>query len=216
MAGFGIRERTILVDSLIILFVAYAFINSVFKLFTQTDFGSTVNFLLYYTNWSNILGMVGAAASLYCLFKGIRIPKALAIIKAAAVTMLTVTLLVVIVVLVPQFGSIVLFDLGGMIFLHLFVPILVIIDYLFLSDMDALSTKDVLYSLLPTLIYGIGIITILIIAGNDDLAPYPFFHIHSQPVYVTILWMIGLMALAFGISYGYSRLGRKTNLAMKE
>ncbi len=75
MAGFGIRERTILVDSLIIVFAAYAFSNYILHFVGDNDFGTSSNFFLYYTNWSNILAVVGAIASLYCLFKGIRIPR---------------------------------------------------------------------------------------------------------------------------------------------
>ncbi len=101
-------------------------------------------------------------------------------------------MLVVIFVLVPSLGWHVLFDLGGMIFLHLLVPLLVIVDFLYLSDMDAFSKKDVLYSLIPMAIYAIGIITVLLFAGNDDLAPYPFLRVHSQPLFATILWLVGL------------------------
>ena len=216
MAGFGIRERTMLVDSLIIVFVLYSFSNFLIFNADPSDFGSRSKFLLYYTNWSNILGLVCAIGSLYCLFKGIRIPKVLAILKAAAVLMLTVTMLVVIFVLAPQFGWRVLFDLGGMIFLHLIVPLLAITDYLFLSDMDALDRRDVLCSLIPMAIYAVGILTVLIIAGNDDLAPYPFLRIHSQPVYVTILWLAGLLLLALGISGGLAKLAQRTNPAMQK
>ena len=215
MAGFGIRERTILVDSLIIVFAAYAFSNYILHFVGDNDFGTSSNFFLYYTNWSNILAVVGAIASLYCLFKGIRIPKALAIFKLAATLMLTVTMLVVVFVLAPTIGWHVLFDLGGMIFLHLLIPLLAIVDFLYLSDMDPFSRRDVVYSLIPMLIYAVGIITVLLIAGNDDLAPYPFLRIHTQPLLATILWLIGLALLAYGIAYGYSRLVRRTNPAVK-
>ena len=215
MSRFDTRERAILVDSLIVVFVVYAFTSQILNLVGNNGFATATNFFLYYTNWSNILGIVGAIASLYCIHKGIRIPKALAIFKLAAVLMLTVTMLVVIFVLAPSLGWYVLFDLGGMIFLHLLVPLLAIVDFLYLSDMDALGRKDVLYSLIPMLIYAIGIITVLLIAGNDDLAPYPFLRIHSQPLFATILWLVGLALLAFGIAYGYSRLVTKTNPAVK-
>jgi hypothetical protein len=70
-------------------------------------------------------------------------------------------------------------------------------------------------SVLPMLLYAIGIVAVLLIAGNDDLAPYPFLRIHSQPVYVTILWFAGIAAVGFALSYGYSRLVRRTNPNLK-
>ena len=39
--------------------------------------------------------------------------------------------------------------------------------------------------------------------------------IHSQPVYETILWMIGLFALGYALSYEFWRLVKKTNPSMR-
>lgn len=60
------------------------------------------------------------------------IPRILAVFKLASVMMLTITFLVVVFVLCPQSGWDVLFNPNGMIFLHLFVPVLTICDFLFL------------------------------------------------------------------------------------
>ena len=142
-------------------------------------------------------------------------PKAVAIIKLASVMMLTITFLVVVFVLCPQKGWDILFDLGGMICLHLFVPIMAVVDFLFLAEIDAMGKKDVALSLIPMILYAIGIIAVLLITGNDDLAPYPFLRIHSQPVYVTLLWLVGLCGLEYLLSCGYTKLGRRTNPNMK-
>ncbi len=212
---FGIRERTILVNSLIIICVVYAFANFVFQFVKTVDFSMNVNPLLYFTNWSNILAAVAAFCSLYCVFKGIRLPKSAAVLKLASLTMLTVTFLVVVFVLGPTKGWEILFDIGGLLFLHLIVPILSVIDYLFNADMDPPEKNDVLLSVVPMLIYALGMVIILLIAGNDDLAPYPFLRIHSQPVFVTLLWFAAIGAIGFAVSYGYSRLVRKTNPNLK-
>ena len=106
-------------------------------------------------------------------------------------------------------------DIGGLLFLHLIVPILSVIDYLFNADMDPPEKNDVLISVVPMLIYALGMVIILLIAGNDDLAPYPFLRIHSQPVFVTVLWFAAIGAIGFAVSYGYSRLVRKTNPNLK-
>ena len=209
--AFGIRERTILINSLIIIFVVYSLTNMIFQYVKTIEFAVSLNVLLYYTNWSNILAAVAAACSLYCVFKGVKLPKPIAILKLASLMMLTVTFLVVVFVLCPQMGWNILYDIGGMIFLHFIVPVLALIDYLYNVDINAPGKRDAIYAVIPMMIYAIGIITILLIAGNDDLAPYPFLRIHSQPVYVTILWLVGLAGLGFALSYGYTKLIMRTN-----
>lgn len=216
MSGLDLRKKTIIVESLIIVFVLYALINMYFGFIQTVEFAVSTNILLYYTNWSNILAAIGAALSLYYLHKGTKLPRPVAILKLASTMMLTVTFLVVVLVLCPQGGIQILIDVGGMIFLHLFVPILAALDFLFLADMDALGKKEAVLSLVPMMLYAVGIITVLLIAGNDDLAPYPFLRIHSQPVYVTMLWTAGLFLLGYVLSYGYTKLGKRTNPSMKE
>ncbi len=213
--GFGIRERTILVNSLIIIGVVYAFTNLVFQFVKTIDFPISVNPLLYFTNWSNILAVVAAVCALYCVFKGNKLPRSVAVLKLSSLLMLTVTFLVVLFVLGPIKGWELLFDPGGLLFLHCIVPILSLIDYLYNVEIDPPEKRDVMLSVLPMLLYAIGIVAVLLIAGNDDLAPYPFLRIHSQPVYVTILWFAGIAVVGFALSYGYSRLVRRTNPNLK-
>ena len=57
--------------------------------------------------------------------------------------MLTMSFLVIVLVIAPMKGWAMLFDLGGMLFLHLVVPILGVLDFLFLADMYPLEKKDV-------------------------------------------------------------------------
>ena len=123
--------------------------------------------------------------------------------KLGSVMMLTMSFLVIMLVIAPMKGWAMLFDLGGMLFLHLEVPILGVLDFLFLADMYPLEKKDVVISLTPMMLYAAIVLLTLIIAGNDDLAPYTFMRIHSQPVYETVLWMVGLFALGYALSYGF-------------
>lgn len=58
--------------------------------------------------------------------------------------MLTVTFLVVVLVLSPQFGWGILYDPNGMLFLHFLVPVMAAADFLFLADMEAPSKQDMI------------------------------------------------------------------------
>jgi len=211
MVGTDNRKPAIVVNSLIIIFVAYSMLNLVFQFVKVVDFGTFLHPLLYYTNWSNILSAAAAACYLFCIFKGVRMPKAIAVLKLASVMMLTVTFLVVVFILCPQLGWAILYDVGGMIFLHLIVPVLAVIDILLLADIDEFGRRDVFLAVMPMICYAIGIVIILLVTGSDDLAPYPFLRIHSQPVYETVLWFIGLFLLGLGLSYMYSRLVKRFN-----
>lgn len=73
------------------------------------------------------------------------IPRLLRILKLAYTMMLTVTFLVVVAVLCPQDGWHLLYDLNGMLFLHFLVPVLAVIDFLFLIDMEAPSRQDAVF-----------------------------------------------------------------------
>lgn len=77
--------------------------------------------------------------------------------------------------------------------------------------MDAFDGREMLMSLIPMLLYAVGVMAVLIVAGNDDLAPYPFLEIHSQPVWMTALWIAALTVMAFVISKMYVVLGRRFN-----
>ncbi len=215
MDNLGLKGRTVIVELLIIVFVSYSLINLQFGFIKFADFTFNSNMLFFFSAWSNVLPAICAVFSLYYLHKEEKLPRLLAAMKLASVMMLTMSFLVIVLVIAPLKGWAMLFDFGGMIFLHLIVPILGALDFLFLADMYPLEKKDVIISLTPMMLYATMVLLTLIIAGNDDLAPYTFMRIHSQPVYETILWMVGLFALGYALSYGFWRLVRKTNPSMR-
>ena len=206
MGNLGLKGRTVIVELLIIVFVSYSLINLQFGFIKFADFTFNSNMLFFFSAWSNVLPAICAVFSLNYLHKEEKLPRLLAAMKLASVMMLTMSFLVIVLVIAPLKGWAMLFDFGGMIFLHLIVPILGALDFLFLADMYPLEKKDVIISLTPMMLYATMVLLTLIIAGNDDLAPYTFMRIHSQPVYETILWMVGLFALGYALSYEFWRL----------
>jgi uncharacterized membrane protein (DUF485 family) len=66
------------------------------------------------------------------------------------------------------------------------------------------------------LLYMVFIVVFLIIAGNDDLAPYPFLGIHSQSVLTTLLVGAGTFVMGFVVSYVYTKVVRRTNPNLRQ
>lgn len=193
MRGFDLKGITTIIAWLIIIFVLYSMINMQFGIIKTTYYYFASNMILYHTVWSNLLALICAILTLYYLRNGMRLPRFLAIMKLASVAMLTMSFLVIALYLGPTKGWVLMFDFGGLIFFHLFVPLLAVIDFLFLAQMDALEFRDVIPTLIPVAIYLTVVLLVLIISGNDTISPYDFLHIHEQPILDTVLWVSGFL-----------------------
>ncbi len=193
MRGFDLKRITTIIAWLIIIFVLYSMINMHFGIIKTTYYYFASNMFLYHTVWSSVLALICAILTLYYLRNGTRLPRFLAIMKLASVAMLTMSFLVIALYLGPMKGWVLMFDLGGLIFFHLFVPLLAVIDFLFLAQMDALEFRDVIPTVIPVAIYMAVVLLVLVIVGNDTISPYDFLHIHEQPILDTVLWVSGFL-----------------------
>lgn len=207
---------SIAVNVTIIVLVLYMTVNVMFRIVDVVDYAASQDIYLFFTNWSNYLAAIVSVGTLYCIHKGIRSPHILLVLKLAAVMMLTITLVVVAFVLVPYQGWTVLLNPEGSLMAHLINPILAIVDFLYLSDMETMGVKEAILSTIPMLLYIIFIAVFLIIAGNDDLAPYPFLRIHSQSVLTTLLVAAGTFVTGFIVSYVYTKVVRRTNPNLRQ
>ncbi len=216
MPDARIVRYSIAVNVTVIVLVLYMTVNVMFRIVDVVDYAASQDVYLFFTNWSNYLAAIVSIGTLYCIHKRIRSPRILLVLKLAAVTMLTITLVVVVFVLVPYQGWVVLLNPEGSLMAHLINPILMIVDFLYLSDMEPMGTKEALLSTIPMLLYVVFIVVFLIIAGNDDLAPYPFLRIHSQSVLVTLLVGAGAFVTEFVVSYIYTKVVRRTNPDLRQ
>ena len=216
MADARIVRYSIAVNVTIIVLVLYMTVNVMFRIVDVVDYEASQDVYLFFTNWSNYLAAIVSVGTLYCIHKGIRSPHILLVLKLAAVMMLTITLVVVTFVLVPYQGWTLLLNPEGSLMAHLINPILAIVDFLYLSDMEAMGKKEAILSTVPMLLYMVFIVVFLIIAGNDDLAPYPFLKIHSQSVLTTLLVGIGVFVTGFVVSYIYTKVVRRTNPNLRQ
>lgn len=216
MPNERIVRYSIAVNVTIIILVVYMTVNVMFRIVDVVDYAASQDIYLFFTNWSNYLAAVLSIGTLYCIHKGIRSPRILLVLKLAAVMMLTITMVVVAFVLVPYQGWTILLNPEGSLMAHLINPILAIVDFLYLSDMEAMGKKEAVLSTIPMLLYMVFIVVFLIIAGNDDLAPYPFLRIHSQSVLTTLLVGIGVFVMEFIVSFVYTKVVRRTNPNLRQ
>lgn len=202
---------------LIIIFVLYTMINSAFLLigFEEfKDFSGTVRgveILKYYTNISNILGGLTALISLIYLILKKKENNILIFLQIASSVMLTITCLTVIFYLAPVMGWFIFYHYSGYIFSHFFVPVMVVLDYLLFSKIEKINKKMAIFTTIPTVIYAIIIMSIVLIIKDDSFAPYPFLMVNSQPAWLTIIIFILFVGVTYGLSILYILVKNKMN-----
>ena len=209
---------SIVLNSLIFILVSFATTCMIFgvnimsrseevRAFTAANLSA----FKYYTVDSNVLG--GLLALVYICFeiavakgKIARIPKLLHLIRLAATTGLTLTMLVTAFFLIPQFGEhwYILY-IDNNFFFHLTVPLLSIITFIFFEpDTENISLKDSLFGIVTMLIYGV-VYTINIIAhlGNGHpLKDYDWYGFLNGNVSNAIIAIPAMLLITWGISLG--------------
>ena len=210
------RTISIILNSLIFLLVTFATISMIFNfnLMSRPDAvraftASNLSAFKYYTVDSNVLG--GLLALVYICFevalakgKITRIPKILHLLRLAAATGLTLTMLVTAFFLIPQFGeNWKILYIDNNFFFHLTVPLLSIITYIFFEPDTNISLRDSLFGIITMLIYAIFYtINIILHLGNahplKDYDWYGFLNGNLKnafiaiPAMLLITWLITL------------------------
>ena len=155
----------------------------------------------YYTEDSNILATITSILFVgYLLFKK-KIPYFLKLLKYFSVIGLTITFIVVLFILAPMYNfnySFMLFY-DELLFHHLLCPLLAIILFLFIDDLEVYSLKDNLLSLSITILYGTILVILNIVKVVDG--PYPFLQINNQSIIMSILWGLIIITLAYIIAF---------------
>ncbi len=152
----------------------------------------------YYTIDSNIFVMISAI--LYLLTRK-KVPKAVQLAKYSSTLSVLITFLVVIFVLYPMynFNFQLLFLDGPNLIMHVICPLMAIIAFIFFeeNDLDNSFLNNV-RSLYFTIVYAIILISLNIL--NVVVGPYPFLEVNNQPVFMSVLWLGGILLVAFVLS----------------
>ena len=181
---------------------------------------NTFAMLTYYTTDSNILMVIACALDLYYQIRagmGNIGAKWVKTVKYMGVCCMTVTFLVVFCVLAPMGGiegycrS---FFEGALKYQHFLCPVLAVAGF-FMVDVkqEQLSSSVVKLAVFPTVCYAV-----LSTIGNLAkilYGPYPFLYVYEQPIYMSVLWCIIILGLAYGIAWGLWRISRKLYLNLE-
>ena len=154
----------------------------------------------YYTEDSNILCLIISFIYIFNIIFNKKISKYLKMFKYISTVCLTVTFLVVILILAPMYN----FNDGFLLFHneflyhHLLCPLLCIISFIFFDGVSNYSIKDSIVASIATLLYGVVLIVLNIVRVVDG--PYPFLRIYSQPLYMSIVWIVVILCISYFIA----------------
>ena len=142
----------------------------------------------------------------YQILKGTRkdISKNMYILKLMATTAVGLTFFVVFVYLGPiSKGGILSMLRNSNFFLHLIVPVLSIITFIFFEKNDKLKFRYVFCGLIPTLFYGVFyIINILIHMENYKVSPiYDWYWFVQNGVWTAVIVAPFIVLITYGISF---------------
>ena len=188
---FKKKNIAILLNLLIVVF-------EIIAIFQIIDIKGSMNFS-FYTDDSNLLALFTSLAFVFYSIRNKKIPDWLKLLKLTSTICLTLTFLVVLLVLAPMnnFNYGFLLFYSALLFQHFLCPIISVITFILFDDINISKWKYDLLATGFTVIYGIIIITL---NGVKYLVgPYPFLEIYNQPLWQTILWIIGLFSLTYAI-----------------
>ena len=154
---------------------------------------------VFYTHWSNLIALFASLffvlAGVPALFRDGRMPHWVKFLRLIATLQLYITWLVVAVgfaAMLPTGTASVGAMYGRSMFvMHLAAPIVSLISFLFLEGTPRLSWADTLFSVLPTLIYSIILVT-LNAKGIVD-GPYDFLRVRANPTWLNVVYGVTLI-----------------------
>lgn len=156
----------------------------------------------YYTQLSNILLFIAAIIlEVFLLRKIIKkttIPRWVGLTLFSAVAATTVTIVVVLTILSWQVGDLgwLLFN-GSMLFTHTLCPTLGIILFAVFNPCEFKKT-DARYAMIFTL--GYAVVALVLNIAKIWHGPYPFLWVYEQPIWASVMWVVVILAGAFGLA----------------
>ena len=170
----------------------------------------------FFTNDGNIFCMVVSLITMchiiYSLVKGDDVlPKWIYILNLMSAVSGLLIFFTVLFVLWPTLGPR-LFVGYLMVVLHVVNPILVSTSFLFTMHKDT-RIKEGLYGMVPMLVYGVPVITLIITkVWTGNLIPYPFLKVYDNPWWGTMLMIIGMLSFCSILGIILTRLTKRTHL----
>ncbi len=154
---------------------------------------------LYYTNLSNYFSIIPAV--LFCIFalrtfcNNKPIPFFIIRLRFISTVTLMVTFFVSVFIIIPMIPSLTSYMLieGSSFFQHVYCPIVSLISFIFFERGYNLKRLNVLFAIIPTLIYGFTLIALNLL--KLVIGPYPFFYVYKIPWYISTLSIITIILI---------------------
>ncbi len=220
-----------LIVSLILNLLVFIFmlVGFLWMVFTTKDYEMCANGLLclvYFTVLSNIFA--GVSSLIYFIFqllkyfKNVEIKRWSFILQFVSTISTSITFFVVVLLLAPlnaiyDHESYFSMFYGPNFFLHFVVPVIGIINFIFLQKDDSISYKCVFLCLIPVVLYGVFYfinykIQWIKIVGPDHKLSSDWYHflIYGEG-YMLVLIPLGFILVTLGLGYLYLFLNKKVN-----
>ena len=176
---------------------------------------SSQSIFMTFTGLSNVfIGLVCLWCALYRIIKKeMTLPAYLLLIKIIALADITITFVITATYLAPSIGSSWWrLYINNNIFNHFLTPLLAVITFLTLERYREFSWKYCFLSLVPLLLYGVlyltNVYTHLTPEGKTDLA-YDIYGFCRFGIGVLVLFLVGFMAISFGLTLLYWFLNKQ-------
>lgn len=163
------RVASIVVNAAIAVLTLYAWLS--LAMGWGTDAGRLsargVASLKYFTVLSNLLS---AGVSLACVFFLVQVgflPLWLLALRLVAASAVSLTLLTVVVLLGPSYGWKMMFS-GGNLWLHLVLPLLAVVDCVFLCPVGMVPVWATVLAMLPTALYAVWYVHRVRLHGREE------------------------------------------------
>ncbi len=130
-------------------------------------------------------------------------------LKYMATSAVSLTFLVVVFILIPLAGWDSAVDklfVEAKLYHHFLCPLLAFFSFIFFEKNPKLRFKDTAYALIPTVIYAV-VLTLLNIFKVVE-GPYPYFKVYEQSVFMSCVWFVAILGIAYGICVGVFFLNR--------
>ena len=170
--------------------------------------------LKYFTVDSNILMGVTSAISLFFLiFKRHNpYPTWVAVIKMIGTTGVSLTFIVVFTYLASIISLAILLENANL-FMHLIIPVLAIISFIFVEPKVKLKFKYNFFPILPVVIYSLGYL--INVASKNEYGNFKgadWYGFGQYGLGIGFIFLFGCIAIAFGVSVGLYFLHQKTKI----
>ena len=180
---------------------------------------SGMEFLRFFTNLSNIFVSVAALVMIVFNIRNMRtgsyvFPKRAMLLKFTATVSVSVTFITVVVFLGPMFMAMgqsywVMFA-GNCFFLHFTTPVIAIISILFFEKYEAFEKKYAFLGLLPTVLYSIVYVVMVVFIGKDN-GGWPDFYgfTFGGKMYLVPISLISMYGLTILLSLTECKIMQK-------